>query len=46
MYKIGEVSQAIYNIRVRVVSDTQLSPSVRICLCWYNTGAHVVHSTY
>ena len=27
------VSQAIYNIRVRVVSDIQLSPSAQVCRC-------------
>ena len=31
---------------VRVVSDIQLSTSALVCICRYNTAAHVVDSRY
>ena len=38
-----KLSQPIYNIRVRVVSDKQLLPSARLYMLM---AAHVVSSTY
>ena len=40
------ISHAIYNIRVRVVSDIQYLAFASSLYIRYNTAAHVVNSTY